>query len=270
MQTASYHAGRFQSRAFARRTGLCSQGTCQFRSKRALGFTLFELLAVVAIIGILLTLLAPAVSRVRERGRQTDCQSNLRQFGTALIVYRADHQGSNPPWLSSLYPDYIDDKSLYICKSDPYRGRHEWSHNPRRQFPEVRDNHRYVSEDHPHAIRANSYFYEFSEANCSWFDQSSESWAAVKERQMHYGFVDYGLGENESREPRPYSTSRFPIIRCFHHSKFTIPGYANQEAKNRGPDSISEQPVTFNVAYAGNVFRAPLWWEGRLEPGEAE
>jgi prepilin-type N-terminal cleavage/methylation domain-containing protein len=51
------------------------------------GFTLLELLIVLALIGVLASLLIPAVQNAREAGRRAICQNNLKQIGIALLNY---------------------------------------------------------------------------------------------------------------------------------------------------------------------------------------
>ncbi len=54
-------------------------------------FTLVELLVVIAVMGMLLAIAVPAISRARENGRDANCRSNLRQLGIGLMQYADSH-----------------------------------------------------------------------------------------------------------------------------------------------------------------------------------
>src|SRR5262245_60434469 len=93
----------------------------------ASGFTLVALLVVIAIIGVLVALMLPAVQTARESARRTSCLNNLHQIGTAIQLYH-DVQKMFPPggvntgpccstesyssWPIAILP-FLEQKTLY-------------------------------------------------------------------------------------------------------------------------------------------------------------
>ena len=66
------------------------------RNQAKTAFTLIELLVVVAVVGILASILLPALGGAKEKGRAILCLSNLRQVGLALHLYAGDHDDELP------------------------------------------------------------------------------------------------------------------------------------------------------------------------------
>ena len=74
---------------------------------RLRGFTLIELLVVIAIILVLASILVPVLGFVRAQGDSTKCTANLRQLGTGISGYLADHDGHLPgPLQAMVFPAY--------------------------------------------------------------------------------------------------------------------------------------------------------------------
>lgn len=107
---------------------------------RRAGFTLTELLVVMAIIGILMGLLFPALSLARSSARATQCLNNLRQFGLVMQVQAANHPKTQfcsgafdpsrdgPVEVFSWVGDCIRQKVLpsnLLCPSSPCVGNEE-------------------------------------------------------------------------------------------------------------------------------------------------
>jgi prepilin-type N-terminal cleavage/methylation domain-containing protein len=96
------------------------------------GFTLIELLVVIAIIAILAAILFPVFARAREQARKITCVSNLKQLGTAVIMYAQDYDeflpnnwsGKKDTMLwndlggSGLMDPYLKNRKIWFCPSD--------------------------------------------------------------------------------------------------------------------------------------------------------
>ncbi len=88
----------------------------RLRSKHhssAAGFTLVELLTVVAIISILAAITIVTVGNVRDKARATQCTGNLRELHRAFILYVADNKGRFPYDMSSKTPENTDETSQH-------------------------------------------------------------------------------------------------------------------------------------------------------------
>jgi prepilin-type N-terminal cleavage/methylation domain-containing protein len=78
------------------------------RQDRRPGFTLVELLVVVAIVAMLIALMLPAIQKARESARKTACANNLKQVGLALHGYMLNHNELPPGYISKVLPDHDD------------------------------------------------------------------------------------------------------------------------------------------------------------------
>lgn len=99
------------------------------RTRRA--FTLLELLVTITIIAILSTLAYSLTQRGIQRAYALHCTGNLRNLGSALQLYLADHQGSFPklvsaredknseePAIDNTLDEYTESKEVFHCRAD--------------------------------------------------------------------------------------------------------------------------------------------------------
>lgn len=131
------------------------------RSPHPCGFTLIEMLVVIAIIAILAAMLSPALQNALDTAKGAACANNLRQAGIAIVTYAGDHKGyvlgaqayggkghecawAGWPWslmLTAIAPrqhapiagDYIGDPNVFFCPSGPipaegyrYKSEYNW------------------------------------------------------------------------------------------------------------------------------------------------
>jgi len=87
-------------------------------------FTLIELLVVIAILAILAAILFPVFAKAREKARQINCVSNLKQIGTAVQMYATDYDERlnyyQQPWGVAWYDvldPYTKNTQLRVCPS---------------------------------------------------------------------------------------------------------------------------------------------------------
>lgn len=90
--------------------------------KSCQGFTLLEILMVVAIVSLLSALMFPVAALAKRAAKRSSCTQQLRQIGLAVAMYENDN-GGYPPSLEALKDaDILRSTAIVLCPDDPIGG----------------------------------------------------------------------------------------------------------------------------------------------------
>ncbi|MHC5053807.1 MAG: DUF1559 family PulG-like putative transporter [Planctomycetota bacterium] len=233
--------------------------------KTGRGFTLIEIIVVIVIVLALAAILLPVLAKAREHARRTECKNNMKQIGTALLMYRDDYLATNkewnPPWLNTLLADQLKDKECLICPSDDSRGAQGGKPDGLvvKQFSWLDEGSSYMYEFNM-AVELPSTTVQSDPNGWDWMGylqtggdphaevdldgkKNMSVWGEVKTWQLKHGCVWGG-------QRHIYSPTMFPIIRCFWHAD--------------DPDGDDHLHI-HNLSYMCNFFRSGATWEKTSE-----
>ncbi len=131
-------------------------------NRRSRGFTLIELLVVIAIIAILAAILFPVFAQAREKARQISCASNLRNLGTAVLMYTQDYDEVLP---LAAYATAGFDFLTWHDLTDPYAKNQQIWHCPSSQVKKTDANGRITTQFGYNVRYLTNIAMDFSNAN---------------------------------------------------------------------------------------------------------
>lgn len=125
------------------------------------GFTLLEILAVIAILGLLAALLVPAYNSAVSNSQGAKCLANLRQIGGAVAAYTGENNGAfprggwggagalplDPPgtdgvgWLTDIFPYLDENRQVFVCPAGEETsptGQQSWMRMPGKTMADPR------------------------------------------------------------------------------------------------------------------------------------
>jgi prepilin-type N-terminal cleavage/methylation domain-containing protein len=193
------------------------------RTGRRVGFTLIEMLVVIALIAMLISILLPALGRARRTARLTICQSNQRQMGTALSSYAADFKSSTSAFSWKAGQAYSQFNDLNYGATDTRAHQNQGVDIARRgtqrgaaYYPVVTD--RFLDRNFGHL--------PLIDANYLGTVLNTPATACPEDRNTvvwHRSLDDYQRGLRETGDPDPSSSDAFKRLLPFWSSYQFVP-----------------------------------------------
>lgn len=212
------------------------------------GFTLIELLTVIAVVSILTAILMPAISRARNQSHLATCSSQLRQVGTAIHLYKAEHNGLLPGQL------WVGQDPTYSVDADGYP-RDSVSGKLGDKLSSYLDIGKIEGTGKQRTLRANILV-------CPAWDEAAgdtakELYKIPIDTELTNGSRTSAFGQfNTNKQPKMFSMVANPA-----NSPCIIE--ADEQNSSRPAGRLPEQPVHKN-------FRNQLYFDGHVEAIEVE
>lgn len=167
--------------------------SCSNRRCGRSAFTLIELLVVIAIIAILAAILFPVFAKARAKARQTVCLSNLKQIGTATMMYVQDYDETLP------FKRYMEDGSGFPWNFDTQNKSRSWKDLT---YSYIKNGGRGVGKD---AVGTGTKYTTKGDGGVFQCPDNSAAWTAYS----NWWGGDAGPGDETTRFPRSYAVNNY-------------------------------------------------------------